>query len=140
VHKLSRVDGGLKSLFAGLALAFVLFGCCIVPSMGQGVTAGFTLYVRFFYPIHWLYNLQVTIYDQTGKIVGTGFSPDGSLVVIPVRTEHPTNWLSASALGYASDPLTVIEASPRFWVVGGTSTIPVENIGGDYWVVIQLSQ
>jgi len=108
--------------------------------MGQGVTAGFTLYVRFFYPIHWLYNLQVTIYDQTGKVVGTGFSPDGSLVVIPVRTESPTNWLRASALGYASDPLTVIQASPLFWVVGGTSTIPVENIGGDYWVVIQLFQ
>jgi hypothetical protein len=121
-------------------LALVLLGCCIVPSLGQGVTEGYTLYVTFFYPLHFMYNLQVTVQDQTGKVVGRGLSPDGSMVIIPVRTETPIVWLSAYALGYASGPLTnYYPASPQFWVVAGGSTVPVEITGGDYWITINLS-
>ena len=139
MHYFRPDDSHLKSFFAVLALAFVLVGCCVVPSMGQGVTEGYTLYVSFFYPLHFLYNLQVRIQDQTGRVVGVGFSPDGSMVTIPVRTETPIIWLSAYALGYASGPLTNYVANPHFWVVAGTSVIPVEIIGGDYWITINLS-
>lgn len=121
-------------------LAFVLVGCCIGPSMGMGVTEGYTLYVNFFYPLHFLYNLQVTIRDQTGRVVGTGMSSDGSMLVIPVRTESPIFLLSASALGLASGPLTCWVANPNFWVVSGLSQIPVAITGGNYWVTIQLNQ
>jgi len=131
-------DCPLRSLVVGLILSFVVLGCCSPPAMGQGVTGGYALSVSFLYPLHFLYNLQVTIRDQTGRVVGLGFSPDGQMIIIPVRTESPIIWLSASVLGYASGPLTNWVASPRFWVVGGTSVVPVEVIGGDYWITIIL--
>lgn len=130
----------LKSLVLAVVLTFVVLGSCVVPSMGQGVTAGYTLYVSFFYPLHFLYNLQVTIRDQTGRVIGTGMSSDGSMIIIPVRTERPTNWLSAYALGYASGPLTNYVANSPFWVVAGRSAVPVAITGGDYWITINLSQ
>jgi len=139
VQEFRRDDDSVKSLVVGLLLAFVLLGCFVVPSMGQGVTDGYTVHVSFFYPLHFLYNLQVTIHDQTGRVVGVGFSPDGSMVIIPVRTETPIIWLSAYALGYASGPLTNYVANPQFWVVAGRSTVPVQIIGGDYWITINLS-
>ena len=131
-------DGPLRSFVVGLVLALVVVGCSVAPSMGQGVTEGYTLHISFLYPLHFLYNLQVTIRDQTGRVVGAGFSPDGQMIIIPVRTESPIIWLSAGALGYASGPLTNWVASPRFWVIGGTSVVPVEVIGGDYWITIIL--
>jgi len=144
-------DGSLKSLVLTLVLAFVVLGCSVAPSMAQGVTTGYTVYVTFFYPIHFLWNLHVTIQDQTGRVVGTGFSSDGSMLIIPVRTERPTNWLSAYALGYASEPLTNWVANPHFWVVEGRSVIPVMSTcalytaasgacSTDYWITITLSQ
>ncbi len=126
------------SAFA-IMLALVFLGCSFVPAFGQGVTEGYTLYVSFVYPLNFLYNLQVTIRDQTGRIVGTGFSADGSMVIIPIRTETPTVWLSAYAIGYASGPLTNYVVNPPFWVVAGKSVIPVEITGGGYWITINLS-
>jgi hypothetical protein len=108
--------------------------------MGQGVTAGYTVYVSFFYPLCFLYNLQVTIYDQTGSVVGTGMSPDGSMIIIPVRTETATISLTATASGYASGPLTNYIANPPFWPVSGNATVPVQVTGGDYWMTVGLSQ
>lgn len=139
MHKFRRDDGALKSLVLALVLGFVILGCCVVPSMGQGVTEGYTLYVSFFYPLNFLYNLQVTVRDQTGRVVGVGLSPDGSMIIIPVRTESPIIWLSAYASGYASGPLTNYVANSPFWVVAGTSTVPVEITGGNYWITINLS-
>jgi hypothetical protein len=107
---------------------------------GQGVTTGYTVSVSFFYPFHFLYNLQVTIRDQTGRVVGTGISYDGSMVIIPVRTETTTISLSASASGDASGPLTCYyPTSPSFWPVFGMSTIPVQSNGGSYWITVNLS-
>jgi hypothetical protein len=134
-------DGtSLKSLLLTVLLTFVLLGCCVAPSLGQGITAGYTLYVSFFYPLHFLYNLQVTIRDQTGRVLGSGLSSDGRMIIIPVRTESWTISLTASALGYASGPLTYYVVNPSFWVVAGSSGIPVAVTGGDYWITINLSQ
>jgi len=119
-------------------MSLVVLGYC-VPTMGQGVTAGYTLYVSFFYPIHYLYNLQVTVRDQTGTVVGRGMSPDGGMVIIPVRTEIATVSLSVTASGYSSGPLTNYVATPVYYLVSGTSTIPVQSIGGDYWITVNLS-
>lgn len=128
----------LKAAATTAVLVFAVFGLLAGPVMGQGVTAGFTVYVNFFYPLHFMYNLQVTIYDQAGRVVGSGMSPDGSSIVIPVRTESPVIALTASALGYASGPLTNYVANPHYWVVAGRSTVPVELTGGDYWITIVL--
>ena len=126
------------SVFAVL-LTLVFLGSAVAPAMCQGVTSGYTVYVTFFYPLHFLYNLQVTISDQSNHIVGTGMSVDGSMVIIPVRTEAPTFWLSAYALGYASGPLSNYLVNSPFWVVDGRSAIPVEITGGDYWITINLN-
>jgi len=122
-----------------IPLVVLIIGMCIAPIAAQGVTAGFTLQVTFFYPFRVIYNLQITVRDQTGRIVATATSPDGSLVIIPIRTESPIYSLTASAGGYASGPLTYWEANPRFWRISGTSTIPVETVGGYYWMTITLS-
>jgi len=126
------------SVFA-VVLTIVFLGCVVAPAFGQGVTAGYTVYVSFFYPLHFLYNLQVTIRDDTNHIVGIGLSVDGSMVTIPVRVETPTFWLSASALGYASGPLSNYEVNSPFWVVAGSSVVPVSITGGDYWITVNLS-
>jgi hypothetical protein len=112
----------------------------VAPAIGQGVTTGYTVYVSFVYPLHFLYNIQVTIRDQTGRAIGTGISPDGQMIVIPVRTESPVISLTANALGYASGPLTNWVINQGFWPVAGRSTIPVEITGGDYWITVNLFQ
>ena len=126
----------LSAFAVMLTLVFLAFS--FAPAFGQGVTEGYTLHVTFVYPLNFLYNLQVTIRDQTGQIVGQGFSPDGSMAVIPVRTETPIVWMSAYAVGYASGPLTNYVVNTPFWIVAGRSMIPVEITGGDYWITINL--
>jgi hypothetical protein len=121
-------------------LSIVVLGFCAIPAMGQGVTAGYTLYVNFFYPYHFLYNLRVTIRDQAGRVLGNGLSVDGGMIIVPARTETTTTSLSATASGYASDPLTSYEANPSFWPVFGRSIIPVQVTGGDYWITIDLHE
>ena len=131
----------LRTSIFTIVLSILLIGCCFGSVAGQGVTAGYTVYVTFFYPLHFLYNLQVTIRDQTGRIVGTGISYDGSMVIIPVRTETTTISLTASVSGYASGPLTYYyPASPGFWPIQGSSTLPVQSDGGDSWITVNLSQ
>jgi len=123
-----------------IALSVLLIACCMGSVAGQGVTTGYTVSVSFFYPFHFLYNLQVTIRDQAGRVLGTGISYDGSMVIIPVRTETTTISLSATASGEASGPLTCYyPASPSFWPVSGMSTIPVQSDGGSYWITVNLS-
>jgi hypothetical protein len=121
-------------------LAVVILGCSVAPAIGQGVTAGYTLYVNFFYPFHFLYNLRATIRDQSGRRLGSALSVDGSMIVVPLRTETPTTSLSVTVSGYASDPLTYYEANPSFWPIFGQSTIPVYLSGGDFWITVALHQ
>ena len=129
----------MKSIAIGALLCFTILGICVAPTMGQGVTAGYTLYVSFFYPWHFLYNIQVTVEDQSGAVVARGLSPDGSMVIIPIRTENTTIALTTFASGYASGPLAYYLANPGYYAVSGHSTVPVEEIGGDYWITVVLT-
>jgi len=129
----------LRALAIAVLLSAVALATCVAPAMGQGVTVGYGLYVSFFCPAHWLYNIQITVYDQAGRIVGKGFSPDGSLVLIPVQTETPIIALTTVASGYAAGPLASYWASPAYWPVSGHSIVPVEITGGEYWVTLALS-
>jgi len=129
----------LKPSVFTIALAVLLIGCCVGSVAGQGVTAGYTVYVTFFYPLHVLYNLQITIRDQLGRVVGSGISYDGSMVIIPVRTETITIALTVTVSGYASGPLTYYyPASISYWPIHGSSTAPVQSDGGDYWITVNL--
>ena len=134
---LSEMDGVKASAYAFASLV-ILLGCCFTPVMAQGVTVGFTVYVSFFYPFCYLYNLQVTLRDQSGRIIATGASPDGSMIIINIRTETSISSLTASVFGYASGPLTHYTANVSSWVVYGMSMLPVENTGGNYWVTLNL--
>ncbi len=130
----------MRSSIYMITLSLLLIGVCLGGVAGQGVTTGYTVYVSFFYPFHFLYNLHVTVSDQSGRVVGQGTSYDGSMLIIPVRTESPTIALTASASGYASGPLTYYYVtSPAYWPISGTSTMPVQSNGGDYWITVNLS-
>jgi hypothetical protein len=126
--------------------------------MAQGVTVGFIVHIRFIYgcsatcPFAALYpfypwlsggyglsNMQVTLNDQTGRIVATGMSADGSEILVPVRTETPIYSLTARAYGYAS------AGQYSFWTVNGISTIIVQTVGlyepdyvNHYWITIRM--
>lgn len=130
----------MRSSFYMIALSILLIGVCLGGVAVQGVTVGYTVYVSFFYPFRVLYNLHVTVTDQSGRVVGQGTSYDGSMLIIPVRTESPMIALTASASGYASGPLTYYYmTSPAYWPISGTSTVPVQSNGGDYWITVTLS-
>jgi hypothetical protein len=146
-------------MFRGSLIAFatstLMIVCCLAPVMAQGVTVGYTLHVDFVYPYCWLYNLQVTFNDQTGRVVGTGLSLDGSELIVPIRMETPTITFTVRAVGYASVgsyyfwPLRTVTpgypGSDYFWRVSGVSTILVassysQNVGGDYWITIVMTK
>jgi len=140
----------LKGSLVGVALSTIMIGICIVPVMGQGVTTGYTVHVDFVYPFCWLYNVQVSFSDQTGRVIGTGVSLDGSELIIPLRVETPTLTLTARAVGYASLgsgyywPLRVISpvypGSDYYWQITGASTIIVQNTSGDYWITLVMAK
>ena len=133
-----------------MVLSTLIIGSFIAPVMAQGVTTGFILHVTFLYPYCNLSNMQLTLNDQTGRIIGTGMSPDGSEVIIPIRTETAIYSVTVRAFGYASiDPYHYWTGVYHSWPISGISTITLQTIGGvvttpnyrsssDYWVTIQL--
>ena len=131
----------MRSSIYMVALSVLLIGLCLGGVAGQGVTVGYTVYVSFFYPFHFLYNpfmLQSAINQVASLVEGTSY--DGSMLIIPVRTESLTISLTASTSGYASGPLTYYYmTSPAYWPISGTSTVPVQSNGGDYWITVNLS-
>jgi len=138
----------LKTIFIASVFMALIIGCCTAPVMAQGVTTGFAIHVGFVYPFCALYNMQVTLNDQTGRIIGTGMSPDGSEIIIGVRTETPIYSVTVRVSGYASFGsypldwwvLYPIGVSNPFWPLSGTSTTIVQTTGGDYWVTVVMSK
>jgi hypothetical protein len=139
----------LKKGLVALAFAALIIGSCSAPVMGQGVTTGFAIHVGFVYPYFALYNLQVTVNDQTGRIIATGISPDGSELIVGARTETPTYAVTVRASGYASYgpypyPYSYISypitSSNPFWKISGINTIIVQTTGGDYWVTVLMTK
>lgn len=142
------------------ALSTLIIGCVMAPVMAQGVTMGYIVHVHFVYPYTWLYNIQVNFNDQTGRVIGTAMSPDGSELIVPLRLETPTITLTARATGYASIgsyyfwPIRTVgptyPGSDYFWPISGVSTIIVHNdlhqspqnpvISTDYWITIVMTK
>jgi hypothetical protein len=121
----------LKEKFVLLALAMLIIGSSITPLMAQAAPMAYNVHVDFFSPSCSLSNLQVTLNDQTGRVVASTVIPDAYEVTLTYRTGTPTNSLTATAFGQAS------VGSYKTWSVSGSSTIAV-GTGGDYWITIQL--
>ena len=141
--------GILKASLITSVFVALIIGCCTAPVMAQGVTTGFAIHVGFVYPYFALYNMQVTLNDQTGRIVATGTSPDGSEIIIGIRSETPIYSVTVRVSGYASFgsypyPYSYvfypIATSNLFWKLSGISTTIVATIGGDYWVTVLMSK
>lgn len=155
---------GIKGSLIALVFAALILGCttpvtaqlCTTPvptgcNYNTPVTTGFTIHVGFFYPYFALYNIQVTVNDQTGRIIATGISPDGSALIIGLRTETPIYLVTVRASGYANfgGPYPYpyayifypISASYPYWTISGvTNTLPVATSGGDYWITVLMAK
>ena len=139
----------LKTIFIASVFMALIIGCCTAPVMAQGITTGFAIHVGFVYPFCALYNMQVTLNDQTGRIIGTGMSPDGSEIIIGVRSENPISSVTVRVSGFASFGsypypywyvFYPIGASNPFWPLSGISTTIVQTTGGDYWVTVLMTK
>jgi hypothetical protein len=124
----------LRGSLVAVLLSTLVIGSVIVPVMAQwGVTAGYAVQVSFFYPcVCTLTNVKVVVSDQSGKVVATAISPDGSMLVITFRTNTPETWLVASATGYGSFSYNLP------WLIHGSSVITVQYNGGYYYATIYL--
>jgi len=63
----------------------------MVPVIAQGgVSATITVQINFYYLcVCSLTNVRVVLSDQTGRVVATVISPDGSQVLLVFRTQTP---------------------------------------------------
>ena len=124
----------LRNVLTASLLSIIMIGSFIGPVFAQGgVTAGFTVQVNFYFMcVCSLSNVKVVVSDQTGKVVGSLVSPDGSMLVISFRETTPEFWLLVNAIGYASFSYNLP------WVVHGSSIITVQNAGGYYYTTILL--
>ena len=111
-----------------------MIGSMLVPVMAQGVTSGYTIQVEFYSRcICYLSNMQITISDQSGRVIASGVSPDGRMVIIPFRMVTPTQWVTVHTSGYASI------AFYRIWQISGLSMIPVNTAVDYYYVTVKVS-
>ena len=113
----------MKASLTAALLSVIMIGSFIAPVFAQGgVTAGFTVQVNFYYVcVCSLQNVKVVLSDQTGKVVATSVSPDGSMLVITFRVNTPEYWLLLNAMGYASFSYN------QPWSVRGSAIIGVQN-------------
>jgi hypothetical protein len=123
----------MRKILVRILWILFIVGSFVVPVMAQGTTIGYTAQVRFFYPCFCtLQNMRVTLSDQTGRVLATALSPDGSMVMMPVRLERPAYSLTASVSGYA------IIGQYSMWRVGGVNTLSVQTTGGEYPIIVFL--
>ena len=127
-----RVD--LKANFVAFALSTLMIASMLIPVMAQGVTVGYTIQVEFYSRcICYLSNMQITVSDQSGRVIASGASPDGRMAIIPFRTVTPTQWIIVHTSGYANI------AYYRIWQVSGLSIVPVNTAVDYYYVTIKVS-
>jgi len=130
-----RLKGSLAAIL--LSTLIIAPGLFVVPVIAQGgVTAGFTVQVNFYYLcVCSLQNVRVVVSDQTGRVVATSESPDGSMLIITFRVNTPEYWLLLNAMGYASFSYN------RPWPVRGSVIIGVQNFAAPmyyYYATILL--
>lgn len=123
--------GALKRNLLLLALATIIIGSLITPSIAQEHTVTYNVHVDFFYPYCSLSNLLITLGDQTGRVVAVRQIPDAFEVTLTYSATTPTSSLTVTVLAQANI------GSYYAGSVTGSRTIVVGN-GGDYWTVVHL--
>ena len=113
-----------------MVLSILVVGVCVAPAMAQEVTVSYVVHVDFFHVYCYLSYVQVTLDDKTGRVVATGYSPDGGELAIIYTTTIPTTSLTVRAFGQESIGSYTQSAS-------GISTLNV-GTGGDYWILIKM--
>ena len=121
----------MKERLITLALSTLIIWPCITPVMAQGITVGYTVYIGFFSYSCGLDSVQVSLYDQTGSLVGVASSPYGGEVAISFRMSTPIYSLTARAFGHAT------LGSYYSWFVSGSRMIEV-GTGGNYWISVAM--
>ena len=118
----------LKTRLIGTLLAIITVATLMLPVMAQSaVTGSFTVQINFYYPnITTLTNVRVVLSDQTGRVVATAVSTDGSMVLLVFASHTPEYWLAASATGFAS-----FSYFDKPWPLYGVAIITVQNFGGN---------
>jgi len=121
----------LRASLTAVILSIIVLGSFVAPVFAQGgVTAGFTVQVSFYYLcVCSLQNVRVVVSDQTGRVVASSESPDGSMLIITFRVNTPEYWLLLNAMGYASFSYN------KPWPVRGSAIIGVQNFASpiDYY-------
>jgi hypothetical protein len=93
-----------------------------------------------------LSDVSVTLYDQSGTVLGKATSPDGSEVEIDFMTSNPPVTLTASAAGQVGVLtwwqylVSLSQGKPLGLIVAtGSSTINVEgSAGGDFYITVVM--
>jgi len=112
-----------------MVLSILVVGFCVGPVMAQEATVTYVVHVDFFHVYCYLSYVQVTLDDKTGRVVATGYSPDGSEIAI-IYTTIPTSSLTVRAFGQES-------IGSYAWSASGISTLNV-GTGGDYWILVKM--
>lgn len=121
----------IKGPLMVLALWPLLIFSGLVPVMAQSAPARYTVYVSFYAYSCSLDNVRVSLYDQSGRLLGSVLSPYGGEVAISFVTLTPAYSLTAMAVGHAS------LGSYYAWEVSGSRMLAL-GFGGDYWISIGM--
>jgi hypothetical protein len=117
-----------------LAVLFPLLICLLLPAtVAQNVQITYTVHVDFYAFACSLDIKQVSLYDQSGRLLGVASSPYGGEIAITFTTTSSSiQSVTAAAFGQAT------LGSYYSWAVSGTRTINLGS-GGDYWITVRLS-
>jgi len=117
-----------------LAVLLPVLFCLLIPStFAQTVQTSYTVHVDFYAYACSIDIKQISLYDQSGRLLGATSSPYGGEIAITFATPS-TSSLSVTAAAFGQATL----GSYYSWAVSGTSTINL-GPGGDYWVTVRLS-
>ena len=118
-----------------LALLFPLLICLSLPfAVAQNAQTTYTIHVDFYAFSCSLDINQVSLYDQSGQLLGRTSSPYGGEIAIIFTTPSSSSTQSVTATAFGLATL----GSYYSWTVSGTNTINLGS-GGDYWITIRLS-
>ena len=123
-------DTKVRAALTTLVASTLIVGLSVAPVMAQGAIVSYVVYVDFFHPLCNLSDVQVTLDDPTGRVVATGYSPDGSIIAIIYRTTTPPNSLTVRASGQDS-------IGSYAWSASGISMVKI-GPESDYWVWVKM--
>ena len=121
----------LRGKLAYLALAVLVIGTSFTPLLAQETPVVYTIHVNIICLACPLTNVQVTLNDETGRVVAERIIPTPFEITLTYSTTIPVNSLTVYASGLASF------GSYSARLVSGSSIVTV-GYGGDYWTAVLL--